>query len=269
MVKRIFIFSFLFTFCLPPASLQSEINLKDILKKCAAYCQLLSDSVFHFVCLEEIEERLFYSARRVTYYGPTGFFKRRKLLYDYQLIWKDGRITEKRILLEENGQKKNIPDSSLKTTRFKHKKIIFGPIGLLSTYWQKRHTYRIIGDERLKGQETVVIEASPLPGVQTKFLYGKIWVSRQDGSILKLEWKQESLENYDLIEKLAFLLRATPRITLIAEYFQEKKGLRFPSRFIIKENYLQKRGRLFKVSELRIKYKNYKFFTVETKVQYR
>ncbi|MCD6192160.1 MAG: hypothetical protein J7L26_01670 [Candidatus Aminicenantes bacterium] len=200
---------------------------------------------------------------------PLLFFKRHKLLYDYQLIWKDGRITEKRILLEENGREKNIPNAPLKTKRFKHKKIIFGPIGLLSPYWQKRHTYRIIREERLKGQETLVLEALTSPSAQTKHLYGKIWVNLSDGSILKLEWKQESLENYDLIQNLARQFRAKPRITLIAEYFQEKKGLRFPSRVIIKEDYLQARNRVLRVSELIIKYKNYKFFTVETKVQYR
>jgi len=178
-------------------------------------------------------------------------------------------LRKKRILLEENGREKNIPNAHLKTKRFKHKKIIFGPIGLLSPNWQKRHTYRIIQEEWLKGQETLVLEALPSPSAQTKHLYGKIWVNLSDGSILKLEWKQESLENYDLIQNLARQFRAKPRITLIAKYFQEKKGLRFPSRVIIKENYLQARNRVLRVSELIIKYKNYKFFTVETKVQYR
>jgi len=80
-----------------PVSLLAErLSLAQILKKCASYCELLSNSVFHFVCLEEVEERLFYSARRITYYRPTAFFKRHKLLYDYQLTWKDGRITEKK-----------------------------------------------------------------------------------------------------------------------------------------------------------------------------
>ena len=233
-----------------PVSLLAErLSLAQILKKCASYCELLSNSVFHFVCLEEVEERLFYSARRITYYRLTAFFKRHKLLYDYQLIWKDGRITEKRILLEENGREKNIPNAHLKTKRFKHKKIIFGPIGLLSPNWQKRHTYRIIQEEWLKGQETLVLEALPSPSAQTKHLYGKIWVNLSDGSILKLEWKQESLENYDLIQNLARQFRAKPRITLIAKYFQEKKGLRFPSRVIIKEDYLQTRNRVLRVSE--------------------
>jgi len=203
LIKRLFISTLVFILCLLPVSPSAEINLKDLLEKCASYCELLSHSAFHFVCLEEIEERLYYSARRFTYYQPTAFFKRNKLLYDYQLIWKDGRITEKRILLKENGQKKNIPDSLLKTTRFKHKNIVFGPIGLLSSYWQQSHNYRIIGHERLKGIESVIIEAFPRPTASTKHLYGKIWISRHDGSILKLEWKQESLENYDLIEKLA------------------------------------------------------------------
>jgi hypothetical protein len=56
-----------------------------------------------------------------------------------------------------------------------------------------------------------------------------------------------------------------PRVVLTSEYGIEKKGLRFPSRYSVREIY--GRGtRRFQRSEITVTYDQYKFFTVETEV---
>jgi hypothetical protein len=244
---------------------ESKQELEEILKKCSEYCETLSQCVFHFVCYEDIEERL-YSYTGYTY-NLSRLKKVNKYLYDYQLIWKKNEINERRIQLEENGQKKYKKDASLNTKRFKYRNIVFGPIGLLSAYWQDKYAYKIQKKSNIQGRDCIVIGAVPKKGVEIDRLFGKIWLDQDNFSILKIEWNQKSLEGFDIIEETAKRLRAAPKITLIAEYEVEKNGIRFPSRFIIKEEYIRAAWGKVKLSEIFIKYKDYKFFTVETAVK--
>ena len=71
-----------------------------------------------------------------------------------------------------------------------------GPIGLLSEYWQQYHDYKIVKEEKFKGEKVIVIEAVPKYGYKLNQLFGKIWVRKSDFSILKIEWNQEAIENY-------------------------------------------------------------------------
>jgi len=59
----------------------------------------------------------------------------------------------------------------------------------------------------------------------------------------------------------------TPRITLTSEFAVEKNGLRFPSRLVAEEAYLNDRGRTFVRSTTAVAYKDFKFFTVEVDVR--
>jgi len=47
----------------------------------------------------------------------------------------------------------------------------------------------------------------------------------------------------------------------------EEKGIRFPSKYVQREEFVSKRGALLIVSEVTVNYKNYKFFAVETEVE--
>ena len=120
---------------------QSELN--EILKKCAEYCQKLETSSLYYICTEEIKERIFYSSRPVMgIKRHTRFFKENTYIYDYQLIRKDKKINERRILIKENGKKKNIKNAQLKTKRFYHEYVIFGPVGLLGGKQQRNFDYK-------------------------------------------------------------------------------------------------------------------------------
>ena len=254
--------------------LENTKDLEKILQKCSEYCNKLANSALDFVCLEKIKEEIFYQPRIfVSTYGTryttsSRSTKKSVYVYDYQLIRKDFKIKESRELIEENGKKKNEKNAQLKTRFFGHENIIFGPVGLLSEFWQQYYQYKIIKKEKLKGEKTIVIEATPIPYMQTNNLYGKIWVRKDDFSILKIEWDQASIENYELIEENAKKLNAKPLIRFYSEYVFEKNGIRFPSKYSVTETYVHQRGIRYTRSKVTVTYKDYKFFTVETEVKY-
>jgi hypothetical protein len=255
---------------------KDKIELEKILKKCADYCEIISKSVLFFVCKETIKEEINQRGPVVTPSGNIRMDVNRGIqrleintyIYDYQLIRKENKIKESRILLEENGRKMNEKNAPLKTKIFEHKNVIMGPVGLLSKYWQQFHDYKIVKEAKFKGEKAIIIEAVPKYGFKLNQLFGKIWVRKSDFSILKTEWNQQAVENYEKIEELAKKLRAKPLITLVSEYAFEKKGIRFPSRYSIKEVYVLRGGKRFLRSRKTVIYKDYQFFTVETNIKY-
>ena len=258
----------------------SQGKLEEILTECGDYCEKLSHLVLYFVCREEITERINPTdpkalgqfspddPKRIRKKAQSHLFQKSVYIYDYQVIRRKNESKEKRTLLEENGQEKNEPNVPLKTKRFKHTYMVFGPIGLLSKYNQQFYDYRVIKQTKLNDEEVFVIEAVPKSDVESEKLFGKIWIKRSDYSILKIEWNQTSLENYGEIEKFASNLNAIPQITLMTEFDFEKNNIRFPSKFSLEEEYIRKEGGRYLKSELIVRYKDYKFFTVETEVRH-
>lgn len=253
---------------------QAELGI--ILRNCAEYCERLANSVLFFICEEKITEQIKYRDVFVrnlkSMVLPRVYSSRKKnvYVYDYQLFRKGNQVKEQRTLIEHNGEKKHEENARLKTRFFSHQNIIFGPIGLLSSYWQPHHDYRILKEVNFKGDKTIIIEALPKPESEIDHLYGKIWVRKSDYSIMKIEWDQESINGFEYVEELAEKLRAEPRITLAAEYGIEKNKIRFLSKYSLNEVYISKRGRRrYQRSNTVVLYDNYKFFTVETEVKYK
>jgi len=241
--------------------------LPRVLATAAEYCRIFGNASLNYVCLEEITE-VSYSPYRVVpqRFGDATITRNvNHLLYDYQLVKMGEKIEEKRILLEENRKKEHIPDAPLKVHRFPYRHIILGPM-LVSEYWQQLHDYRIVGKEKIASEPCLVIEAVPKPGVKTDHLFGRIWISERDYQVLRLEWNQESIDNYEGIEERARDWGAKPRMKLVMEYAYVKKGIRFPSKYVFSEEYINDRGFLFIGSVLTVLYRNYQYFTVETKV---
>ena len=244
------------SWCLP--SLE-KTDIETVLEKCAEYCKKLDDLSLYYVCKEKVKEVVYHP-----YLGYTNVF-----VYDYQLIRKNKKITEKRILIEENGQKKQEKDAELKTEMFFHKKIIFGPYGLLSKEKQKDYDYKIIKKAKFLDKKTVVVEASPKSAEAAEDLYGKIWIAQDDFSILKIEWERESIKNPEVAEILAERFEANPHFTITAEYAIKEKGIRFPSQFTIDEAYIKPKSHLrINRSKTVVDYYDYEFFVVETEVKY-
>jgi len=246
--------------------------LERILEKTEIYCRRLGKVSLHFVCRERIEERQFDPPRQFS--GVTGPTPLRhvtsvSLEYDYQLIRKGESIEEKRTLLMEDKQPRNEPGAVLKTKLYKHKYLVFGPVGLLSEFWQPKHTYAYLGEETVDGEKTYMIEASPAGPAEPNLIYGKAWIRQKDFAIVKIEWDQRSLGNYDMILMMAKKIghQAEPQVSVVGYYGVEKNGIRFPDRFVVREDYRSTRG-TFRVSEATVRYEDYKFFIVETEVRY-
>ena len=257
---------------------QEELRL--ILKKCAEYCEKLSHTVLDFICHEKITEEINTFDERLSQElaelsDPTiaidTTYPEKDILtyvYDYQMIRKDNMISDRRILLRENGEKRKEVDALLKTRRYKHHNIIFGPIALLAELWQPQYEYKIIQRKKIKGDRVVVIEAIPNDKMTSSNPYGKVWIREDDFSIVKIEWDQGSLGNLDVLKKDARRFESTPKVEIYAEYGYEKNGIRFPNKYSIIETYFRDGIKNFIRSRIVTTYKNYKFFTVESAVKY-
>jgi hypothetical protein len=258
----------------PPAAQAVGSELDFLLARAAEYCDRLNRAVMDFVCRERIEEWYRLGAQpAVRHMRRTIFLGARQdhhYTYDYQLVrdWK-GDIKESRTLLKEDKRKVNVPDAPLKTHSFSHARVVMGPIGMLSRENQAEHDYRIVREEKVRGEEAFVVEAVPKPGVRFQHLFGRLWLRKKDAGILKIEWNPASIDNYKGVEKTAQFLGLTPDLLITSEYAFEKNGIRFPSRYILKEAYRRgTSGARYRISEVDAVYDQYKFFTVETDVKY-
>ena len=249
--------------------------LGSILKKSSSYCERLAQSALFFVCQERIEEVIyFYSYMprfrkyRIISSVPQKIEKN-TYLYDYQLIKKGRKFEEKRILLEENGEKKHQENAELKTKRFYSKRSVFGPIGLLNKDSQELYDYKILKVDNLKGKKTYVIEIKPKKKMANRPNYGKAWIDTKDSGVLKIETEEESLVGFEKLKEESEKQGLTPVLNT-AHYFEiEKNGIRFPSRTVFEEDYIgpKIKGRK-KKSRTVITYYNYRFFVVEVEVKY-
>ena len=244
-----------------------------ILKKSAEYCKRLESSLLDFICEEEIVERVDTYLDLIQQLPIENDFNLRstiprevknKYLYDYQLIRKNNKIKETRILLKENGKKKNIKNAKLKTSAFAYENLVFAPL-IFSESWQKYHKYEIIGEQMFNTKNAIVIKVTPVSSEMKKFIYGKFWVDKEDFSILRIEGNQNFLGDFYKIEERAFKYKREPLVTIVLDYNIEKNKIRFPSEFLFEESYVNKYNKKFKRSVIKVVYKNYKFFTVETK----
>jgi hypothetical protein len=232
-------------------------DLAAVLKKAAEYCRRLDKAALDFTCFEEVKETThFYSPSTDIY------------LYDYQFVRKGEGIKEQRNLVSVNGKKSDRRDTRLYTASFQYKNVLFGPIGLLSEFWQAYHDYKVVSRETIRGATALVVEVTPKPDLPATHPYGRVWIKPGDGSIFKIAWDQRSLGNYKLAEEWGTANDALPQITAYTEYGFEKNGLRFPSLNYTEEAYIRKNGRKYTSAEISTAYRGYKFFTVETSVTF-
>jgi hypothetical protein len=260
-----------------PAAEQKSLPAADplprILEKTRDYCNRLETASLYFVCRERIEERqysppLSFSFASSATGGPRHVIGV-SLEYDYQLVRTGATIGEKRTLLREGGQPRNEPNAPLRTKLYKHKYLVFGPVGLLGGYWQPRHLYAYLGEDVVDKEKAFLIEARPAGPPEPDLLYGKVWVRKKDFAIVKIEWDQTCLGHFEKVQQMAEMIGhgAEPKISIICLYGIEKNGIRFPSGLTTREDYDSKKG-LFRVSEATVVYRDYRFFIVETEVRY-
>jgi hypothetical protein len=245
-----------------------------------AYCQRLEKAALDFVCIEEIKEEVFkfpqagddanISDQIGIWLTPTRPSRKivRSFVHDYQFIRKGGRSVENRTLVKEDGIPRNEKNAQLTTMTVRVENALFGPVGILGEARQAQYDFRIAGEEILKGQKTLLIDAVPKPSFAGAHCNGRIWVLEEDASIVRIEWDQTSVGNFQVLRETAAMLKAEPALVSVTEYEVVKNGIRFPSRDTTEESYVLKKDKKFVRSMTTILYKDYKFFTVETDVKF-
>lgn len=273
-----------------PAS-DGPVNLQTILTKGADYCEKLENAVLNFVCVETMREEVFRPRLRKVYRGSTSYqqfasildyeyqlagnsvIAKNEFVYDYQLVrGPNGKTQENLTLLRENGRDRQEKNARLGTSGFSFEKLVFGPVVLLGKEWQPKNTYEIMGEAKIQGRKAIAVKVTPKPGAWLGYLFGTVWVSRDDASILRIAWSQESLENFASLEQSAKDRRFKPDIVLTGDFGCEKNGIRFPSQFSVDESYVYSSaaagGMKFCMYKLNVVFSDYRFFTVETEIRY-
>lgn len=282
-------------------------ELQRLLKGAAYYCQRLKKAAFHYICKEKIVETqrplirgsnlhrdvsttepqdLYERAVVLDRTSPQSIVKTRieKHMFNYRLIKQGERIKEERDLiegkekgerLEKHREKRNI-NKIVKNIRFLSSKAVFGPITMLSAERQGRYHFRLLGRKKLQGRPAAVIEAFPKNKRDSMFVYGKIWLDREDYSVLKIKVNPNSVLGYDKLKKLAGELNSKLILDLETEFFKFRGGIRFPTSIRFLETYkggpfiTSRRGsKGWKRTRNITDYTDYLFFNVDMDVIYR
>jgi len=262
------------------------LSQSGILTGVADYCAKLEKAALNFTCKENIAEKLDsgnqvlsiaveVQGRRehgrpagVIMVGQNELGTENSLTYDYQLIRKDGRIQEGRILIKENDQVAHDNNDYPRTKRFYINKSIFGPIGLLGREASPLFDYRMLKEDVIGGRPTFVLDVRPKSASSGKSIYGKVWVDQKDSSVLKMDIEAESLTGYERVAADYESRGVKPLISIEIVYGYEHNGLRYPSEITLKERYSDPKEGQINMSQLSVRYSQYKFFSVETDVKY-
>ena len=277
--------SFVLCFCqgaLGQNESAQKIELAPYLDSAQAYCERIKNIALYYVAKERIiDKRYFYrvletkkhpgerSATAWTVkFEPKGS-KIVTLLYDYQLISKNGQYQEKRQLLEEGGKEKHEENAELKGLKFSSQYLVFGPVGFLSRYWQNHFSYEVIGTELVGKTNCIIIKATPKEPREENNNVGKVWLAENDSRVLRIEWEAKSILGYQ--EGKVTLPTNEMRRTVICrvEYDVEKNGVRFPGLQSFREVLLgEKPEDQVVLEEITYGYYDYKFFTVGVAIKY-
>lgn len=251
-------------------------ELKKILERSGEYCERIKDIALLYVCKEKIVNT-YYKFQKTKYWDH--FFNipnyrekqktKKTLTYDYQLIKKQDELTERRILIEENGVEKYDKNIGAPPLKYFSRYIVYGPVGFLSQYWQDYFHYYLLREEKLNGQECYVIQAVPTEPREENYNKAEIWVDREDYSILKIRWSPVSIQNYEETSPPSVTDQFQKDVIWTVTYRIEKNKVQFPDKQVIKETITNTKGKEVLWDEIVINYMDYKFFVVETKIDYK
>ena len=280
-----------------PSVASDPFELGLVLKQARQYCARLEKAALDFVCLEEVTEKVDISREaresdvrmapdlsgqggRVTSSGGytnygggarpwsmnprSGDKKDHLYLFDYQFIRRDGKIEEKRVLLEKD-RKKASPKTPLPASRpFNFSDVLLAPVQLLDERFSEYYAYRLLGKEKIDDAEAWILEVKPRLATVSNYLGARIWLKTDDASVLRIDWDPSTFGNYEAILARAGSYKAAPELRSTSEFGIEKNGIRFPSLDLTEEAYRDEAGKLFVRARTSVVYRDHKFFTVET-----
>ena len=276
-----------------PAQKVDPFQLALVLKSARQYCQRLEKAALDFVCQEEAWEFIdltrynepnlvrqvpsaasvsgeWYSGHRaeLRFDRPATGKSENSYLFDYQFLRKAGEVKENRVLLEKNGKKAGGKDAPPKTEAFQFADILLAPVRLLDERFGGYYDYRLLREDELNGVTAWVLDVVPRLSVVDVYLGGRLWLKKEDSSVLRIDWDPATFGRYEIIEQRAKRFESKPEVTSTTEFGFEKNGLRFPSLDLTEEAYVDKDGARFVRAVTKVVYKEYKFFTVETETDF-
>jgi len=262
-----------------------EGKLKTILDACADYCQKLSDYALFYVCLEIINEN--FKCVVDEFMGNLSFSGGPKLdlnehiasplyqlrlkdmnkgsyAFDYQLIKKDAKIHEKRILLGKTDELTEQNRNSSGTKLSYHLCPVLAPVHFLSREQRPFFLYKMVASDKVIGKKAQVIEITPRLEFPGDFQRCTVWVDEKDYRILKIEVETFYTEGFEEVYQECSENFLTPYFRFTHLYEVEKNGILFPSRSEVRIDYF---GLLSSKRELKSKaeitYSSYRFFIVD------
>jgi hypothetical protein len=204
-----------------------------LLKLAADYAERLRHAAFRFICRETVNEDLL--ARDVM---DRSAYKRNRTswLYEYQVVVRDGKVSEDRVLLRKNNTKKRVENAELET-RFRSLYSAFLPATLFAADKQSSFYYSVEKHEKMYGRPVARLAVAPRPGYE-ELGAGTAWVDEETGAVLKIELAQRAIKGIEDAEKRAKKSGARLLVSDVHYYGIERDGIWLPSSTTISEYYV-------------------------------
>ncbi len=259
-----------------------------LLKLAADYSERLRHAAFRFICRETVSEDLLVrDAMDRSAYKQV----RTSWLYEYQVVVREGKVTEDRVLLRKNKTKMRQENAGLET-RFRSLYSAFLPATLFAVDKQPAFFYRLEKHEKMYGRPVARLAVAPRPGFE-ELGAGTAWVDEESGAVLKIELAQRAIKGIEAAEKRAQKSGARLLVSDAHYYGIERDGIWLPSSTTISEHYiisvsevrdgnrLTERGawppparmlssssnRQIELSRTWVEYADFKFFVVDVQAQ--
>ena len=204
-----------------------------LLNLAADYSERLRHAAFRFICRETVNEDVLV---RDTIDRSSHKRVRTSWLYDYQVVVRDGQVTEDRVLLRKNKTKKRVESAALET-RFRSLYSAFLPATLFAADKQPGFVYRLEKHEKMYGRPAARLAVAPRPGHEESGA-GTAWVDEETGAVLKIELSQRAIKGIEAVEKRAKKSGARLLVSDVHYYGIERDGIRLPSSTTISEYYV-------------------------------
>jgi len=267
-------------------------EMQRILQGVADYCERLKQSAFHFYCREKISEvhnplsRVDLQSLNITFttqkYQPDRILDQlrtqakaqaKNCEFGYRLFKQGNNIKEERDYISSSDEIKVRGDQVITANVFFAERTVFGPVTILDRGRQENYDIRFVEYAEYKNRPAVVVEALPKNPAETPGVYGKIWIDRDDFSVLKIEANPQSIRGCDKLIAFAKKLHTKLHLTLETEFDEIYRGLRFPTKVRMSEKY--KGGPIIQQYQgswdwertvTEFLYTEYQFFDVQTEV---
>ena len=203
-----------------------------LLKLAADYSERLRHAAFRFICKETVSEDVLGREAGAQSYRQL----RNTWLYEYQVVVRDGKVTENRTLLRKNKTKKSQENATLET-RFRSLYSVFLPATLFAADKQAAFFYKVEKHEKMNKRPVSRLAIVPRSGFE-ELGAGTAWVDEETGAVLKIELAQRAIKGIETAEKRAQRSGARLLVSDIHEYDVEKDGIWLPSRTSISEHYV-------------------------------